>query len=525
MTFLSGEDWALLRACCRDEQAVEQVAHLIGRLLAAADPADTPLADIYRVMVTRAPLGLGVLQHDRLVFANPALATHFGCSLNDLLRDFSGALDRVVAADSREALQRGLQATPPQRQEIRLVGADADSRWLDIQPAIITCGGQPAILLSALDITGHKQTEAALRASEERYRVISERGSDYAFALIVAPDVPYTLEWVSASFTAITGFKLEEIGGRWLRLIHPGDRQRAVDALQKILPPPGETELECRIVHKSGETRHIITRFRSEAHPADSQRSRVYGAVQDVTESRLAQQKALELATERERTRILTNFIQNASHEFRTPLSLISTSLYLMERVQEPERRQKHRDQILQQVKHIASLLDDMLTMSRLDSGSDLIQHRATDLNRLLQAVELTLKPLMEKKRHIVRHEFDPNLPAIKGDPESLHTALANLVYNAVRYTPAGGTITLRTFTDEAFAVVEIQDTGVGISQTVVKRIFERFYREDEAHTTPGLGLGLPISNKIIEQHHGWIEVDSQPGRGSTFKVRLPLER
>lgn len=519
MNLLSAEDLALLRASCRDEQAVEQVLGLIQRLYTASDPDDTPVTDIYRVMVTRAPLGLGIVQSGRLVFANPALAEQFGCSMDELLRGFPDGLALPEPA-AREALHQPLQ----QRLEVQVSGP-LEMRWLDIQPAAIIHAGQPAVLLSVLDITERKQFEAALRASEERYRVISERGSDYAFALTAAPDLPFTLEWVSAGFTAITGFTPDEIERRWLRLIHPSDRQRAVEALKKILPALGETELECRIIHKSGEERHIITRFRAVAHPSDRRSSRVYGAVQDVTESRLAQQKALELATERERTRILTNFIQDASHEFRTPLSLISTSLYLMDRVEEPEQRQKHRDQILQQVKHIASLLDEMLTMSRLDSATDLVQHRATDLNHLLQAVEQTLRPLIEKKRHLLIHELDPALPAIKGDPDTLHTALANLLYNAVRYTPTGGTITLRTFTEKAFAVIEIQDTGVGISQTVINRIFERFYREDEAHTTPGLGLGLPISKRIIEQHQGWIEVDSQPGRGSIFKVRLPLER
>jgi two-component system sensor histidine kinase BaeS len=117
----------------------------------------------------------------------------------------------------------------------------------------------------------------------------------------------------------------------------------------------------------------------------------------------------------------------------------------------------------------------------------------------------------------------EPNLPAINGDPVWLQEAFGNLLDNAIRFTPNGGSISVQTYSEGQQAVIEFKDTGAGISNEALPHIFERFWRQDEAHSTPGFGLGLSIALKIIEMHDGRIEVESTVGEGSTFKILLPF--
>jgi signal transduction histidine kinase len=109
----------------------------------------------------------------------------------------------------------------------------------------------------------------------------------------------------------------------------------------------------------------------------------------------------------------------------------------------------------------------------------------------------------------------------IQGSLDFLYQAIASILENAIRYTPPGGTITLRTYQQDSQIILEIQDTGTGIDDKTLPHIFERFYRADLAHSTSGFGLGLPIAQKIIERHNGQIEVKTKPGRGSTFRIVL----
>jgi signal transduction histidine kinase len=118
--------------------------------------------------------------------------------------------------------------------------------------------------------------------------------------------------------------------------------------------------------------------------------------------------------------------------------------------------------------------------------------------------------------------DIDHDMPRIIGDNKYMGEAFRHLIENASRYTPSGGKIDIRTFCKDSIAVIEITDTGIGIDSKIHDRIFERFYRADEAHSTRGFGLGLPITRAIIERHNGTIVVESEVGKGSTFRVTLP---
>lgn len=244
--------------------------------------------------------------------------------------------------------------------------------------------------------------------------------------------------------------------------------------------------------------------------------------LRDITQFRLAEQQSFDLALEHERVRLLSRFIRDASHEFRTPLAVINTSLYLMERSPDAMAQRVQQEKIEAQVKRIDGLLDDMLTMSRLDEREPLTL-TDVDLNALIREVAEAERN-QAVRQPTIHVQLAETLPPVRGDKAQLQRVIESLLRNALDYTSCEGTITLRSSERGEFIVFALSDTGAGMDTTAQRHVFERFFRSDEAHTTPGLGLGLPIARAIVEAHGGAIEVTSVPGNGSTFTVQLPAQ-
>jgi PAS domain S-box-containing protein len=253
----------------------------------------------------------------------------------------------------------------------------------------------------------------------------------------------------------------------------------------------------------------------------------IVGLNQDVTERRRAEGQRLELAVEQERVELLQHFIRDTSHDFRTPLTTIKTSLYLLAKtIDEEEKRGRYMEVIDEQTTHLQKLLDDLLNMSRLDktANADFIFEPRV-LNLLLQNVVAAHKSLAERKSHSVSLEVEADLPAVLIDDTQLGFALSNILLNALNYTPAGGQIAVRAFRKEQQVMIAVKDNGIGISQEDLPHIFDRFFRADKARGvgTGGTGLGLTIARRIVQAHGGDIEVESEPDKGSVFYVWLPL--
>ncbi|MBZ0288432.1 MAG: HAMP domain-containing histidine kinase, partial [Anaerolineae bacterium] len=198
-------------------------------------------------------------------------------------------------------------------------------------------------------------------------------------------------------------------------------------------------------------------------------------------------------------------------------------SLYLLEKATDPERQKSRLDQIRQQVEHLGQLIQDLLTISRLDTFPDLV-FQEVDINRILSPLQAQFQDVVAQQHLTFTLDLTPGLPPVWGSEPDLQRALVNLVENALHYTPANGSVSVRTFEQVGQIVVEVSDTGIGISEDDLPRIFEHFYRSTQARNvdTRGTGLGLAIVRKIINRHHGTIDVESKIGAGTTFCVRLP---
>jgi len=263
----------------------------------------------------------------------------------------------------------------------------------------------------------------------------------------------------------------------------------------------------------------------SSAAPIRNEDGQVVGgvaALMDITAHRQAERQAF---AERERVRLITDFVRDISHDFKTPLSTINTSAYLIQKIHDPEHQKQHVLLIYRQTERLAQLLEGLLTMTRLDSDATLSM-RSLALNRVVEDAVSQLMSSIEEKNLRLDLKLTPQAPMILADEAELERALSELVQNAVQFTPSEGMITIRTSIEAQNAIVTVQDTGCGINQDDLPHIFNRLYRVDKARSarTGGVGLGLAIAKKVVDLHNGQIEVKSKPRQGSTFRVVFPME-
>ncbi len=238
--------------------------------------------------------------------------------------------------------------------------------------------------------------------------------------------------------------------------------------------------------------------------------------------------------TERRKTEAMRrDFVANASHELKTPLAgmcLLADTLAGALR-DDPDQAAQFVDRLLAETKRLTNLTNDLLTLSQLEErpATGAAARVTVDLAVLAREAVDELQPLAAAKEQDLRVEAQDS-PALKGDPAALGTLIRNLLENAIRYTDHGGHISLRIQTaqdvhGDSFALLSVQDDGMGIPSADQARIFERFYRVDKARSrdTGGTGLGLSIVKHVAESHGGKVTVESTMGVGSTFTVRLPL--
>lgn len=216
-------------------------------------------------------------------------------------------------------------------------------------------------------------------------------------------------------------------------------------------------------------------------------------------------------------------FSGDISHELRTPLTTILGNTTLLKRgaALPAEERAEMLDEIEFEAQHMRRLTTDLLLLAQADAGLA-IQHERVELNALLQDVYRQAKRRAGDRDFRIVHE-EPAV--VLGDADRLRQALINLVDNAIQYTPPTGRIELSLRTLGSQAEITVSDTGQGISVDDLPHIFDRFYRADKARTRAagGAGLGLAIVQWVVEAHWGEIAVESKPGEGSTFRIRLPL--
>ena len=468
-----------------------------------------------------AAVGISIVTYDdgRFVDVNQAYCAVCGYSRDELIGHTLTELNIRVDDPERVQMLEALHRNEPiyeVEQRVRTKSGDIRSGLLTVEP--IWLAGKRHLLGMFQDITDRLQAEMALRASEARYRAVVEDQTE--FIARIAPD--WQIKFVNEAFCRYYGkTRTELIDSYFKPHVHADDFQVVRSALKSLGPKRSIVTYEHRVILPDGEERW--QQWTDRVFLSDDGTIQEYQFVgKDITELKQMEQARVLAAVEHEKMQILADFIAAASHDFRTPLSVINTSAYLLNRITAVDQRERHFQTIQAQIRNVERLVDGLLMMSRLDRG-DVFQLAPLDLNRLIRELETRKHAQFEQAGITLTLTLASELPQIIGDEDWLYRSIFRLMENAIQYTPAGGSVTVVTRVTANHVIVEIRDTGFGIEAKDLPHIFDRLYRGENHRPSGGQGLGLSIAKKIIDGHNGSIEVESTPGVGSSFRIRLPL--
>lgn len=434
--------------------------------------------------------------------------------------EFSSHLLPEYQTIVREAADAALAGQSRYHVAYRYYDREQQIRWgTSIGQAYRDAHGQVVGMIGVtLDTTDRKRVDDALRVSEERFQTIFQ--SSPSGILISELDTARIID-LNQAYAQWIGYTREECIGKTgfeLNLyLEKADWELFAAKIRRDGRIQGE---EVRQRNRSGE---IIQGLLSVEPIELSGKSYLLSMVQDITERKQVEMQAMDLVVQKERLSLLTEFMSNISHDLKTPLAIISNSAYLLERLTNEDRRREKLILIRQQTERLERSIQDMLTIARLDTVP-MLDRRTLNLNLIAEDMKAQFGDRAANKEIAFETRLHPGPLWVAGNADELDRVISNLVENALNYTPEQGKVTLSSRQQDGEVIVSISDSGIGISPEAQSRIFERFYRADEARSTHtgGTGLGLAIVKRIVEMHGGRVEVSSVMGEGATFRVCLP---
>ncbi len=368
------------------------------------------------------------------------------------------------------------------------------------------------------DVSERKRQEDSLRLSEQRFRLLVDGVVDYAIYML-DPDGIVT-SW-NAGAQQLKGYSKEEIVGKHFSRFYTPEDVNAGRPWEVLAAArrTGRTSEEGWRLRKNGErfwARVVVT-------PLYDSGGLLRGfakVTQDLSERRQVQQ--LEQAAKN-----VHQFIAMLAHELRNPLAAVRYGVHVMS--QAPPGDPAH-GTVLQtidrQSAQLARIVDDMLDISRITRGGISIERKHVDMAEVVRGAIETAAPMIEAAQHKVDVDAPEGQVFVQGDVQRLTQLVANLLINSARYTPKGGSITVKARAEDGFAILRVRDTGMGIEPHMIERIFDLFARGPQPlqQVGIGLGVGLAVARRIAELHGGLLEVHSEgQNKGSEFTLRLPL--
>ena len=377
------------------------------------------------------------------------------------------------------------------------------------------------------DVTTRNRLERRVRESEARFRTLAESSS----AIVWTTTPEGVLDGGKESWGRFTGQKEEELSGMgWLRAVHEGDRASALAAWQASLRSGLPYKVEQRLRRADGAWRVTAVHAVPVTNPDGSVREWV-GMHTDITERREAEE-ALAAAKEAAEAanRAKSTFLANMSHELRTPLTaVIGYSEMLEEELEDLGEKELVGDlgKIESNARHLLSLINDVLDLSKIEANRMTTYAEDADVAKLVQEAADTVQSLVERKSNVLEVRLGEGLGAMHQDVVKVRQCLFNLISNAAKFTEDGRiTLSAERLSRDGldWLCFRVADTGIGMTQEQLSRLFQRFAQADESTTRQfgGTGLGLALTRAFCRLMGGDVSVDSRPGEGTTFTIELP---
>ena len=455
--------------------------------------------------------------------ADPAAARLFGYAVSDLVgRELKALMPPLRPGDEHAALarlQRGVGIGPLQTLCWTRSGEPLDVS-VTLRPLF---GADGAVDGIGVIVRALRPDEVATEAQARLAAIV-----DSSFDAIISKTLDGVITSWNRAAEALFGYTPEEAVGASILLIIPPERRTEEEAvLASIRRGELVAPFETVRVHKGGATVHVSLTI----SPVRDGTGRIIGA------SKIARDVAERLRAEEERARMLREmqasnrakdeFLAMLGHELRNPLGALTTALELLTQYGSDDPTCVRARQIAQrQGQHLGKLIDDLLDVGRVMTGKIVVQPRPLDLGEATAAHLATLRAAGGLDRHTVSLEI--GRAPVSADPVRLEQVIANLVGNALRYTPAGGHIRVVVGREGEHAVLRVEDDGVGIAPELLPQIFDLFVQSERRNERAqgGLGIGLTLVRRLVELQGGSVEATSEGlGRGSLFHVRLPLFR
>ena len=466
-------------------------------------------------------------------YQNAALTTLLGYEVDEILG--TSAFD-LVHPDDVEGLQTvlgELLLAPRSSTQATFRMRHADGTWRTMEAIgqnLFDDPGIAGILITTRDVTERRLAEEHLRESEERFRAAFESAPMGVAAL----RLDGTLASVNEAFATLLGVGRDELEGRHLTEFAPAGGAEDTAARFRHVIETGEpmVSLETRAVTPLGDELWLLV---SSALVRDADGAPSYVILQgfDVSDRKRAEterESALALVSTQnemlaEADRMKDELISVVSHDLRTPLTSIMGYLELVMN-EEAGPLNSEQQQFLEVVRRSAdrllTLVNDLLFISRTETGSLALDLTEVDLGAVaIEAIE-GLQPKAAQVGVELTLEADP-IPAVLADRARMTEVLENLLTNALKFTPSGGSVEVRLAAAGAHVGLDVADTGVGIADTDQQHLFQRFFRSARTQGTPGIGLGLSIVKAIVEAHGGRVTLTSTVDEGTTFHVEIPL--
>lgn len=424
---------------------------------------------------------------------------------------FEELLDNVFAT-GKAFVGRGIKALLQ-----REAGAPSSEIYMDLvyEPMFASDGTASGIFVQGHDVTDAYLAQSAKRESDERL----EEGMLAAQMVVWDWDVTTRHMTFSNNAKVIFGMSSDNID-QLTALIHPADVGRLQSARTRALEEKSGYQEIIRFSRPdNGETIWLDIRGKVRCD-ASGKPSFVRGVSVDITERMRAEEEL------RDADRRKDEFLAMLAHELRNPMAPISAAAELMKLVGLDETRlQQTSDIIMRQIKHMTSLVDDLIDVSRVTSGLITTDKKPLDVKRIVADAVEQVGPLVEKKRHSLQVHLSAEPARITGDQKRLVQVLTNLLNNAAKYTPEGGTILLQMDVESDAVSICVSDNGIGIAPGLLPRVFDLFTQAERTsdRSQGGLGVGLALVKSLVELHGGQVSVVSDGvNKGSRFTVRLP---
>ena len=466
-------------------------------------------------------LSVSDLETGRLLEVNEAFLRVTGWTREEIIGRPIPEIGFWIDPDVRTAGLATLRAGGTVRDmEARFVTKSGEQLVAIANADLVDVDGRPCVITALIDITARVRVESALRESERRFEQFF-RANPLPMSIVRLADgrrldvndaavrhSRFTREEMLSFDQAAAGF-----------LLTRADRATLLSRLRK----DGHAhDYEVTFRTKTGEMRIVLVNSEVITHGGDIAALNVYV---DITERKQAEQEQEARRVEAETlARAKDEFLAMLGHELRNPLGTITNALAVLNRRAGDEDLRRFTAIIGRQATHLTRLVDDLLDVARVTSGKIELRREPVELRALARRCVDALAQAGRTGEHRVTVEGEAL--HVEGDPARLEQVVSNLLDNALKYTPRGGAVTVRTTVAGAHAVLSVRDTGEGIRSDLLHRIFDLFVQEPQAldRSRGGLGLGLTLVKRLVELHGGAVAVASEgAGRGSEFTIRIPL--